>query len=148
MASDTASPVVRGGWASPLRQVWYPRRIAAESYRPVMADGWEPIEDHLGSQWGPKPKLRVIEPPPWSSWTARSEAARAIRWLGRLKQIVTWAGRYPAPLKLSDASPWPRRASDADFNAIERICERLEAPAVEEDEDYLDYEPDADDIGD
>lgn len=51
----------------------------------------------------------------------------------RLKQIVTWAGRYPAPLKprhyyLPLGDEWPRQASDKDFETIEMICERLDAP--------------------
>jgi hypothetical protein len=68
--------------------------------------------------------------------------------LRRLKQIVTWAGRYPTPLNLSDATPWPKQASDADFKRIDQIYERLRVPVERLEEDVEDFDGDFDDIGD
>jgi phage terminase large subunit-like protein len=47
---------------------------------------WRPVEDTL-SAWGPKPKLRVVEMPPWVGWRGTSESARAIRWIERYLPI-------------------------------------------------------------
>jgi hypothetical protein len=50
--------------------------------------------------------------------------------LRRLKEVVTWAGRYSAPLRpeefvLGRGDQWSRGAFESDFAAIDRICELL-----------------------
>ena len=51
-------------------------------------DTWQPAPDTL-NRWGPKPKLRVVEMPPWVGWHVRSEAAQAIRWIETYLTVPT-----------------------------------------------------------
>jgi phage terminase large subunit-like protein len=65
----------------------------------VADPSWSPVGDSL-SQWGPKPKLRLFDPPPWAGWRSRSESARAIRWIEAYLPVPVGFGAG-APLRVA-----------------------------------------------
>lgn len=52
---------------------------------------WQPREDKLTAK-GPKPKLHLIEIPPWAGWKKSSESSRAIRWIEEYVPVTTGHG--------------------------------------------------------
>jgi hypothetical protein len=52
---------------------------------------WRPVDDSLAAR-GPKARLRIVEMPPWVGWRAKSESARAIRWVEEYLPVPTGYG--------------------------------------------------------
>jgi hypothetical protein len=116
-----------------LCETWLDKSQSADVVFPALLLGGYAIEDYAkarlveqGKDW-----LRHGHDLPWLVREAGVEVEESDQvLLRRLKEVVTWAGRYPAPLRHEDfvlghGDEWPRGASDSDFVAIDRICELL-----------------------
>lgn len=116
-----------------LSEAWLDKSQGADVVFPALLLGGYAIEDYAkarllehGKDW--RGKGHDL---PWLVREAGVELEKADQvLLRRLKEVVTWAGRYPAPLRpeefvLGRGDQWPRGAFESDFAAIDRICELL-----------------------
>ena len=60
----------------------------------------QPTHGALTGGPGAKPKLALLEPPPWANWGGRSEALRSIRWIQRYAMVPT-GHRAGQPMQLA-----------------------------------------------